>query len=282
MATESPEISARSQQPSPPTLPARVTVHHGFHSEFLHNDRDISVYVPPGYDDHPDRHYPVLYMNDGQNLFDPNTSFIPGRTWRIAETADAAIAASEIEPLIVVGIANMGEHRLEEYTPVPDRQLGGGNTDRYGRLILEELIPFIRANYRALEGAAHTGLGGSSLGGLVSLYLGLKFPEIFGCLAVLSPSVWWSQRSILGFVNEARPSRRPRIWLDIGDAEGRRAVDDADLLQQRLVARGWRRDIDLHYERAPGGTHTESAWAERVGPMLRFLFPAREQEAALT
>jgi enterochelin esterase-like enzyme len=274
LATEIPEISASDQIPNLPALPARVSVHRQFHSQFLENDRDISVYVPPSYDEQPDRHFPVLYMNDGQNLFDPRTSFIPGRTWRVAETADAAIEAGEIEPLIVVGIANTGEHRIAEYTPVRDQKLGGGETDVYGRLITEELMPFTRANYRTLEGPENTGLGGSSLGGLVTLYLGLKFSEVFGQLAVLSPSVWWCQKNIIVYVNEARPERRPRIWLDIGDAEGRRAIADADLLERRLKGRGWRSDIDLHYERVAGGTHDEASWAGRVRPMLRFLFPA--------
>jgi len=274
LATEIPDISTHDQAAELPALPARVTVHSGFHSQFLRNDRDISVYVPPGYDEQPDRRFPVLYMHDGQNLFDPRTSFIPGRTWRVAENADAAIEAGEVEPLIVVGIANTGEHRLAEYTPVRDRKIGGGETDIYGRLITEELIPFIRANYRTLEGPEHTGLGGSSLGGLVTLYLGLKFSEMFGQLAVLSPSVWWSQKNIISYVNEAKPVRRPRIWMDIGDAEGLPAIADADLLEMRLRARGWRPNIDLHYERIAGGKHDEASWAERVRPMLRFLFPS--------
>jgi predicted alpha/beta superfamily hydrolase len=263
-----------SEAPELPALPARVHVHSQFHSRFLQNDRDISVYVPPEYEEQPDRHFPVLYMHDGQNLFNPRTSFVAGQTWRIAESADAAIEAGEVEPLIVVGIANTGEHRLAEYTPVRDLKLGGGDTDIYGRLITEELMPFIRTNYRILEGPAHTGMGGSSLGGLVTLYLGLKFSEIFGQLAVLSPSIWWSHKNIIGYVNEARPNRKPRIWLDIGNAEGQRATADADLLERRLRARGWRTDIDLHYEHIAGGTHDEAAWAKRVGPMLRFLFPA--------
>lgn len=274
LATEIPDISENDQAPKISALPERVTVHSRFHSQFLVNDRDISVYVPAGYAEQPDLRFPVLYMHDGQNLFDPRTSFVPGRTWRMAETADEAIEVGEVEPLIIVGIANTGEHRVAEYTPVRDRKLGGGETDIYGRLITEELMPFIRAKYRTLEGPEHTGLGGSSLGGLVSLYLGLKFSEIFGQLAVLSPSVWWSQKNIIGYVNEARPARRPRIWMDIGDAEGLPAIADADLLEMRLKARGWRTDIDLHYERIAGGTHDEASWAARVRPMLRFLFHA--------
>jgi predicted alpha/beta superfamily hydrolase len=274
LATEIPDISASAQMPGAPTLPARVSLHPQFRSRFLPNDRDITVYVPPQYEEQSERHFPVLYMHDGQNLFDPSTSFVPGRTWRVAETADEVIAAGEVEPLIIVGIANTGDQRLAEYTPVPDWKMGGGEADKYGRLITEELMPFVNANYRTLHGREHTGMGGSSLGGLVTLYLGLKYSDRFSKLAVLSPSVWWNHKSIIGYVNETRLNHPPRIWLDAGDAEGARTIANTDLLERRLKVHGWRSEVDLHYERVAGGTHDEASWAQRVGPMLRFLFPA--------
>jgi len=275
LATEIQDISITALAPGAPILPARVTLHPQFHSRFLPDDRDITVYVPPQYEQQPERHFPVLYLHDGQNLFDPSTSFIRGRIWRVAEMADEAIEADEVEPLIIVGIANTGDHRLAEYTYVPDWKMGGGEADKYGRLITEELIPFINANYRTMQGLRHTGMGGSSLGGLATLYLGLKYADRFSRLAVLSPSVWWNHKSIIGYVNEAHLSNHPRIWLDVGKGEGRRTLSDTDLLERRLKANGWRPETDLHYERVEGGTHDEASWAERVGPMLRFLFPAR-------
>jgi len=274
LATEIPDISASSPIPGAPTLPARVSLHPRFHSRFLVDDRDITVYVPPQYEEQPDRRFPVLYLHDGQNLFDPSTSFIPGRTWRVAETADAAIEAGEVAPLIIVGVANTGDHRLKEYTYIPDWKMGGGEADKYGRLITEDLMPFINANYRTLHGRENTGMGGSSLGGLATLYLGLKYSDLFSRLAVLSPSVWWNHKSIIGYVNDTRLEHRPRIWLDVGTAEGRRTLADADQLERRFEAKGWRHECDLHYERVAGGTHDEASWAQRVGPMLRFLFPA--------
>lgn len=274
LATDNVQALARVDITAPPSLPERVTLHPQFHSRFLPDDRNITVYVPPQYEEQPERSFPVLYLHDGQNLFDPATSFVPGRTWRVAETADAAILAGAVEPLIIVGIANTGDHRLAEYTPVRDWKMGGGNADKYGRLITEELMPFIDANYRTKQDLANTGMGGSSLGGLVTIYLGLKYHRIFGKLAVLSPSVWWSHKSIIGYVNDVRPEHRPRIWLDVGDAEGKRTLIDADLLDRRLKANGWRSEIDLHYEHIAGGKHDEASWAERVDPLLRFLFPA--------
>ncbi|MBT9332945.1 alpha/beta hydrolase [Paracidobacterium acidisoli] len=258
------------------TRRARLRVHTKFHSRFLPDDRDVTVYLPPGYEEETNRRYPVLVMHDGQNLFDPRTSFVQGRTWRMAETADAAIAAGEIEPLVIVGVANTGERRMAEYTPTRDWKMGGGEAAQYGELLTEELLPFLRTNYRLMYGPEHTGLGGSSLGGLATLYLGLKYPELFGRLAVHSPSVWWHHKSIVGLVNEMAPlvPLRARIWLDAGDAEAKKMIADTDLLYRRLLAHGWRDGADLHYERVAGGTHDEAAWALRVMPMLRFLFPA--------
>ena len=254
----------------------RLHLHRGFHSRHLPDDRDVIVYVPPGYDRHPERAYPVLYLHDGQNLFDGRTSFIPGRTWQVREHADAAIEAGEVEPLVIVGIYNTGDRRLAEYTHERDWQRGGGEAAKYGLLLTEELLPWIASRYRVRTDRHSTGLGGSSLGGLVTLYLGLRHARNFGKLAVISPSVWWNHKSILGYLNEQAPQvwERPRLWLDVGDHEGRRTLQDTEHMARRLRANGWVDGESLHFERVPGGTHDEASWAHRVRPMLKFLFPA--------
>lgn len=281
------ELEARSDshlsKSAPPPVPPpaaphpRLRLHRAFHSRFLPDKRDVIVYLPPGYDRHPERDYPVLYMQDGQNLFDPATSFIKGRTWQMREHADAAIEAGEVEPLIIVGIYNTGDRRIAEYTPDRDWQRGGGEADAYGRLLIEDLMPFIARRYRVRAERDSTGLGGSSLGALVTLYLGLRCAQHFGKLAALSPSVWWNHKSILGYVNEYGPTtwQKPRLWMDVGDREGQRTVQDAERLARRLVANGWDRGDTLHFKRFPDGAHDETGWAARVRPMLRFLFPAR-------
>jgi enterochelin esterase-like enzyme len=253
----------------------RLKVHKGFRSRILPDPRDLIVYLPPGYDAEADRRYPVLYLNDGQNLFDPATSYIKGRTWMVREAADAGIAAGEIEPLVIVGIYNTGDRRLAEYTHERDWQMGGGEADSYGELLLLELMPWVAEHYRVRVDRDGTGLGGSSLGGLVSLYLGLRNAESFGRLAVLSPSVWWNHKSILGILNETAPylEHKPRIWLDVGDHEGRMTLRDTELLAKRLRVNGWVDEESLHFEKVRGGTHDEGSWALRVGPLLRFLFP---------
>jgi len=249
--------------------------HERFPSRFLRNQRDLIVYLPPGYDEQPQRHFPVLYLHDGQNLFDGATSFIPGMDWHVGHTADDCIRAGRVQPLIIVGIYNAGKQRLGEYTPTRAPKLGGGRANRYAKFLLEEVQPMVKGNYRVLGGAENTGIGGSSLGGLVSLYLGLRQPQIFGKIAALSPSVWWNQRVILRFVEAAPVRPLPRIWLDIGTREGPRIVDDVERFRDVLLKKGWQLGRDLFYQRVEGAEHNEAAWAARVGPFLEFLFPAR-------
>jgi enterochelin esterase-like enzyme len=248
--------------------------HEKFPSKILKNERDLVVYLPPGYEDQPERRFPVLYLHDGQNLFDGSTAFVPGMDWHVGETADHMITSGAVEPLVIVGIYNLGEHRIKEYTPTRVPKLGGGRADRYGKFLIEEVKPFIDHEYRTLGDAAHTGLGGSSLGGLASLYVGLKFSNIFGRLAALSPSVWWNQRVMHRFAATVQAEPRPHIWLDIGTREGPQILRDVENFRDVLVKKGWELGRDLHYERVEGAEHNEAAWSQRVGPVLQFLFPA--------
>lgn len=247
--------------------------HERFQSAHLPDARDVVVYLPPGYEDEPARRFPVLYLHDGQNLFDGDEAYVPGESWRVGERADALVRAGRIDPLIIVGVHHAGAKRITEYTPTDTKRLGGGQADSYGRLLVEELKPFIDRTYRTNAAAEHTGLGGSSLGGLVSLHLGLRHPDVFRRLAVMSPSVWWDRRVILREVRDATPRPPLRIWLDIGTAEGRKALQDVRLLRAALVKAGWTEGRDLAYFEHPGGQHAESAWAARVGDVLAWLFP---------
>jgi predicted alpha/beta superfamily hydrolase len=270
-----PSASNRQTSVDPNGLAARLHKREQFISKLVDDHHDLIVYLPPMYKADGDRRFPLLYMQDGQNLFDPETSFIKGNYWRLGETADALIKDGAIEPLIIVGIYNSGVKRIDEYTPVEDKRFGGGQADAYGRMLVEELKPFIEGQYRTQPGAENCGMGGSSLGGLVTLYLGLQYPEVFSRLAVMSPSVWWRSRTILRTVGALEKKPELRIWLDIGTKESTRAVPDARLLRDGLIKKGWQLGEDLAYFEAEGGEHTESAWALRAGPMLRFLFPAR-------
>ncbi|MEP6733763.1 MAG: alpha/beta hydrolase-fold protein [bacterium] len=276
-----PDASASAPAPTPDidaavehTITGDVRTHENFHSRFLEHDRTIIVYLPPNYDPESADRYPVLYLHDGQNVFDRATSF--GEEWHVDEAAELLINAGDIEPLIIVGIYNTGEFRLDEYTPTPDAEQGhGGHAGDYGRMLIEELKPFIDSTYKTLPSAASTGLGGSSLGGLLTMHLGLHFPTAFGRLAALSPSLWWDNRVLLRDV-AALPGKLPlRIWLDVGTGEGADTVDNARALRDALVAKGWIFGDDLTYLEELGGEHNEYSWSLRVERVLKFLFPAK-------
>ena len=268
------EPVTRAQAPS--SLKSRLRLHQQFPSEVMDEKRDFIVYLPPQYEAEPNRRYPVLYLQDGQNLFDPDTSFIPGKYWRVGESADELIMAGMIEPLMIVGIYNSGRYRINEYTHVEDKRLGGGRADAYGQMLVEELKPFVDHHYRTLPGIENCGLGGSSLGGLVSMYLALRYSWAFGKLAAMSPSVWWRNRAILKTVAQIKGKPELRIWLDIGTKESQRALPDARALKTALVKKGWKLGEDLCYSEVEGGHHDEVAWSQRVAPLLQFLFPPRK------
>ncbi len=253
-----------------------VETHCGFHSRFLVADRAVHVWVPPGYAEHPRTRYPVLYLHDGQNIFDPETAFVRGQHWQAAESAAALVREGRIHPLVIVAIDNAGEARIDEYTPTRSARISrGGHADRYAQMMLQELMPFIAARYRLRSGPRFTALGGSSLGGLLTLFVGMTHPEVFGKLAIMSPSLWWDDRAILGMIT-GRPMRsRPRIWLDTGTEEAstpRAATRDACALRRILLRQGWRTGRNLMYYEDEGGEHNERAWARRFPMMLRFLF----------
>ena len=252
----------------------RLRYHPRFASSFLSTRRNIVVYVPPGYDESADR-YPVLYLHDGQNLFDPATAF-GGHDWGVDITADNMIRKSEIPPLVIVGVYNTGVRRISEYTPTRDRKLRkGGKAARHAEMLARELKPFIDREYRTLKPAVHTAVGGSSLGALASLVTGLEYPKVFGKLALLSPSVWWDNCAILNNVREFSSRTRPRIWLDTGTAEGdnpQKVVEDARALRGTLLAKGWSEGQDLHYAEFENEPHSEAAWAARFGAVLLYLY----------
>ena len=256
------------------TLTGDFRRHARFRSRFLPSEHTLLVYRPPGYRDDRVRRFPVLYLQDGQNVFDRATS-ATGDEWSVDETAQRLIESGAIEPIIVVGIYNAGHRRIDEYTPTRDpKKKMGGRADAYARMLVQEIKPFIDRRYRTLRSAANTGLGGSSLGGLLTMHLGLRYPRVFSRLAVLSPSVWWHDRAIIREVDVLKAKLPLRIWLDSGTAEGADVTRDTRLLRDSLVQKGWIVGKDLAYLEAEGGGHNEKSWATRVEGVLRFLFPA--------
>ncbi|MBX7223080.1 MAG: alpha/beta hydrolase [Blastocatellia bacterium] len=268
----------RRHTPGKHTLTGHFQMHTAFHSRILQNHRNVLVYLPPDYAANPFRRYPVFYMQDGQNLFDGATSYIPGVEWEVDETAERLIRNRKIEPVIIVGIYNTGVDRIDEYTPTRDPKVDkGGKANLYGRFLVEELKPFIDHHYRTLPDRHHTAVGGSSLGGLVSMYLGLKYPQVFGKLAVMSPSFWWDHQIIVESVRKLSHKPSFRIWLDMGTKEGPSALHSARRMRDALHEKGFHQGQDLHYREAKRARHGERAWRRRVSPMLQFLFPPQRK-----
>jgi len=195
---------------------------HPFRSRTFRNTRYVRVWLPPGYDDaaNSGRRYPVLYLNDGQNLFESSSSFT-GVEWGVDETADRLIREGVVPPMIMVGLDNAGRARMREY--MPHRSMHpmilrvSGN--RYPRFLIKEVMPFMARNYRVATGPENTGLGGSSLGGLVTLAIGILFPHAFTRLIVMSPSIWWDDFSIYRLVDMIEEKPALKIWLDTGTFE---------------------------------------------------------------
>ncbi|MDX1414507.1 MAG: alpha/beta hydrolase-fold protein [Candidatus Promineifilaceae bacterium] len=244
----------------------------------LDNSRDIIVYLPPSYS-HTTRHYPVLYMHDGQNLFDHATSF--AGEWLVDETLEH-LAQNEGLEVIVVGIPNDGPRRLDEYSPFVDHGLGGGHGNQYISFITNTLKPLIDLEFRTLPQRRKTGIMGSSMGGLISLYAFFFREEVFGFAGAMSPSLWFAKGAIYNYIQNA--SYLPgKVYLDAGTrelggsaiapakrGESRRYYAGVRRMKRILIRKGYRPIRDVLYVEEKWATHNEEAWARRMPRALRF------------
>lgn len=252
---------------------------HEFPSRIFRNTRFLRVWLPPGYDDaeNGSRHYPVLYLNDGQNLFEKSTAF-GGVEWQVDETADRLIREAKVPPLIVVGIDNTGKDRLREFMPHRSMypRLLRAKGRHYPDFLMKEVMPFVEHNYRVSTRPEDTGLGGSSLGALIGLYTAIARPGVFGRLLLESPSLWASNRQLI------KDSRMVRIWperiflaagtAEAGNAERSRTVVDDVRELAAIVRRAVLSEKRLRLVIRDGAGHNEGAWAERFPEALQFLF----------
>ncbi|HET9985051.1 MAG TPA: alpha/beta hydrolase-fold protein [Longimicrobiales bacterium] len=248
------------------TVAGTVKVLPALRSPQLGNERDILVYLPPSYAA-GERHYPVVYMHDGQNLFDAATSF--AGEWAVDQTLEAAGREAGLEA-IVVGVPNMGAERLAEYSPFPDARLGGGRGEAYLDFIVETVKPLVDAAFRTQPSRATTGIAGSSMGALISLYGFFRRPETFGFVGAMSPAFWFGGHAIFGHVRRA-PYAAGRVYLDAGTQEGPAVLRDARRMHDLLRQKGYRPGRELLYVEESGAGHNEAAWAGRLRRELEFL-----------
>lgn len=249
-----------------------------FHSEILGNDRGVWVYLPPAYDENPLARFPVVYMHDGQNLFDPSVAF-GGQPWDVQGALNVGAENGTIREAIVIGVENNAA-RIDEYTPTRDAgRMAGGRGDLYLRMLVEEVKPMVDRTWRTLPGRADTVLVGSSLGGLISMYAGVRRGDVFGHIGALSPSTWWDGRMILREVATlpSVTSRPLRVYVDSGDAGASSdGVADTAVLAEALRTAGYREGVDLRYLVQRGAEHNESWWAQRLPGALAFLLGPRD------
>jgi predicted alpha/beta superfamily hydrolase len=288
-----------------------VTLVADFHSTTLANDRAIYAYLPASYDENTDATYPVVYMHDGQNLWAALPQLAFGATWNVDTTFDTAtehgacssptIAGWGAQPLggtptlciadgdcgasgscvtfpeaIVIGVANTA-NRIYEYTPTTDPSTpGGGGASLYLTMLVTELKPTVDAMLRTRPDVASTSLAGSSLGGLVTAYAGVTYPNVFSRLGELSPSTWWNNDVIVGDVAATPTTPRPAIvYVDSGQG----SVDDeadTDLLAQGYLALGYVDGTNFRHVIQPGAQHNETYWAERFPGALQLMLGPRQ------
>lgn len=234
----------------------------------LKTTRRIWIYLPDDYSVSK-KSYPVIYMEDGQNLFDQATSF--SGEWKVDETLD--LLTKEGKPnAIIVGIDNGGPERLNEYSPWKNPKYGGGKGDLYADFIANTLKPYIDKSFRTLPQSKYTGLFGSSMGGLISFYIGLKYPQKFGNLGIFSPSFWFAESDLKHFLNRNSKSlKNSKFYFLAGSHESDDMVVDIESVVQVLIRKGvLKSNIKTKFD--PNGTHSEKFWSEGFGEAFLWFY----------
>jgi alpha-glucosidase len=226
----------------------------------------IWVYLPPDYDNSTKK-YPVIYMHDAQNLFDDTTSFIG--EWEVDEMLNKLFSTTG-KGFIVVGVENGGTERINEYTPWKNEKYGGGKGAIYVDFLITTLKPYIDAHYRTKKQAKHTALIGSSLGGLISYYGGLKYPNVFGKVGALSTSFWFSNQ-VLDFTKTHATTKKLKLFLLVGEKEGAAAVSETKKIEKLLLKTGFKPQ-NLTTKINPKGNHNETFWKHEFLNVVQWLY----------
>jgi len=264
---------------NPNTWDERLLRIPAFVSVAMEQERGLHIYLPPGYYEEPSRRYPVLYMHDGQGIFNPNP--FSNSSWNVHLTADRLISEGLIEEIIIVGIDNRGEERLNEYAfAVEDGCIPGApdivcKGELYERFLIEELKPFIDQSFRTLPGREYTALMGSSMGGLATYHIGFRNPHIFSKLGIMSPYFIRLNPNTLvetRFYNRYTDIVNLNLWIDIGEVEANILVRHVRGVVSELIEQGYAPGDNLMFYEVPGAAHTEKDWADRVHLPLLYFF----------
>ena len=235
----------------------------------LHRQRRVWLYLPASYAQ-GQRRYPVLYLQDGQNVFDNATAY--SGEWGVDETLSQLEAAGQpVAACIVVAVDNGGEHRLDEYSPWQNAELHqGGEGAAYTEFLARTLKPYIDAHYRTRPDAAHTGIAGSSMGGLIALYAGLQYPAVFGRVGVFSPATWFAKDSLLAYERRRPVPRASRFYFVAGPAESETMLPLMAAARDGLLARGVPAS-HIRFKTPPDGQHAEWFWRREFPAAYQWL-----------
>lgn len=230
--------------------------------------RRIWVCVPPDYQTNINKRYPVIYLHDGQNVFDAATSF--AGEWRVDEALQTLSLQAGWEPVIAVGIDNGGGERINELTPFRNATYGGGQGEKYGQALVEDVKPMIDSLFRTKKERIHTAVGGSSLGGIQTLFMGYAWPQVYSKLLVFSPSLWFSD-SLQNYIYAQPQPQDLRIHLLAGTNESASMTAETNAFYNGLLAAGFPAS-NISKNIIAGGTHSEGFWSQHVKSGLEFLF----------
>jgi predicted alpha/beta superfamily hydrolase len=249
------------------------------HSPQLNVTRSILVHLPPTYHQDTEKRYPVIYMHDGENLFD--FELAQGDEWGVDETLFQLV--EEGLEALVVGIPS-NQQRLDEYSPFVDEKYGGGKGEAYLAYIVEVVKPIVDEDFRTLPQRATTGIIGSSMGGLISLYSFFHPSQVFGFVGVFSPALWFANQAMMDYVRNLAHIPDGKIYLDTGQHElpdsAEASAQHTQLVRdfgQLLLEKGFIQGQSLLYHEDEHGTHSEQDWARRLPDALRFLLASAMQ-----
>ena len=226
----------------------------------------IWVYLPQNYNE-TSKKYPVIYMHDGQNLFDSATSYIG--EWQVDETLNKLFNKTG-KGFIVVGIENGGEERINEYTPWENEKYGGGKGEIYIDFLVNTLKPYIDVTYRTKPQQKHTGIIGSSLGGLISYYGGLKYSAVFGKIGALSTSFWFSNKAE-EFTKAYGNTKKVKLFLLVGEKEGEEMISGTKKIEKLLLETGFK-PKNIKSKINPEGNHNETFWKSEFLEVVSWLY----------
>ena len=263
--------SEPAQQHKVSTASAEVTVlNETFVMPGLNRSRQVRLYLPPGYQS-SEKRYPVLYMHDGQNVFDNATAY--AGEWEVDETLNTLAAAGQLE-LIVVAIDNGGEKRMTELNPVDHAEFGKTEGKAYLEFIANTVKPYIDQHYRTLADVEHTGIMGSSMGGLISHYALLQFPQVFGKAGIFSPSYWALGEQVQWFENQP-VAANARLYFYMGGEEGDTMVPDMKRVYKAALTQGHPTEL-AQYHLVAEAEHNEAAWRNEFKTAVLWLFETRQ------